>query len=564
MQPEFEGGTNVELDFEEEYRLEEPSSTPPGAEERGEPDPADGALNTLDWYMREARRFSRLSLEEEQQLGKRALAGDPDAVRRLVEANLRLAVTFARRHWTPFGSSFALVDLIQEGNLGLMRAAETYDPSKGRFSTYAAWWINQRIGRAIRLQGSLVAVPARYSGRDRTLALGATGDGEGAATAVGVAPERVRDIQRACRYPLSLDTPLRNDDGEERSLHEVFADPRPMPDEAVGAWPIDRAQLLKVIESLDEREAAVLRLRFGLDDGVELTLRETGDRLGVTHEYIRVIEAKALARLQKRLSRLAWASGEPSPPTNGHAPASEDSALITAVARVAGSKRALAQRLGVTLGTLLQMGAGRSIPECHRVELRRIVEAGAASRAAVAGAANGAKALARLTGNGHTNGYGVAEVPAPLAASGPTDGHVFPRRGGGSVRLPPAIDPVAPVRLMDATGRVLETLTPEAFQVRVGSHRCPAHNRVGCRKCAERPTSASCLDCGASVGVSGICRSCRPIAHLGGAARRRKAEERKRLAPELPEEGRRGCRENFLTVRITVPATAGRETESRF
>ena len=254
-------------------------------------------------YLKEIGQVPLLSAEEEQTLARAARAGDADARRRLSEANLRLVVSVAKRY---AGRGLPFLDLIQEGNLGLMKAAEKFEPDRGfKFSTYATWWIRQSITRAIADQGRTIRIPVhlvehinrvrktagellRKNGREPTA--------EEIAVRLVMEPDRVRELLQLAQEPVSLETPV----GEEEDAHlEDF-----IQDEEAGI-PVDEAgrqllrrELMSVLKSLTPREERVITLRFGLDDGRPRTLEELGKEFNVTRERIRQIEAKALRKLR--------------------------------------------------------------------------------------------------------------------------------------------------------------------------------------------------------------------------------------------------------------------------
>ncbi len=254
-------------------------------------------------YLKEIGQVPLLSAEEEQTLARAARAGDADARRRLSEANLRLVVSVAKRY---AGRGLPFLDLIQEGNLGLMKAAEKFEPDRGfKFSTYATWWIRQSITRAIADQGRTIRIPVhlvehinrvrktagellRKNGREPTA--------EEIAVRLEMEPDRVRELLQLAQEPVSLETPV----GEEEDAHlEDF-----IQDEEAGI-PVDEAgrqllrrELISVLKSLTPREERVITLRFGLDDGRPRTLEELGKEFNVTRERIRQIEAKALRKLR--------------------------------------------------------------------------------------------------------------------------------------------------------------------------------------------------------------------------------------------------------------------------
>ena len=254
-------------------------------------------------YLKEIGQVPLLSPEEETALAAAAHAGDPEARRRLSEANLRLVVSVAKRY---AGRGLPFLDLIQEGNLGLMKAAEKFEPQRGvRFSTYATWWIRQSITRAIADQGRTIRIPVhlvesinrvrrtagellRKNGREPTA--------EQIAAGLDMEPDRVRQLLQLAQDPISLETPV----GEEEDAHlEDFIQ------DGEAGTPVDEAgrqllhrELQRVLRSLTPREERVITLRFGLEDGRARTLEELGREFNVTRERVRQIEAKALRKLR--------------------------------------------------------------------------------------------------------------------------------------------------------------------------------------------------------------------------------------------------------------------------
>ena len=254
-------------------------------------------------YLKEIGKVPLLSAEEEIELAQRMEEGDEDAKKRLAEANLRLVVSIAKRY---VGRGMLFLDLIQEGNLGLIKAVEKFDYRKGyKFSTYATWWIRQAITRAIADQARTIRIPVHMVetinklirvSRQLLQELGREPSPEEISEAMNMPVERVREILKISQEPVSLETPI----GEEEDSHLgdfIQDDNVPVPADAA-AFTLLKEQLVEVLGTLTEREQMVLRLRFGLDDGRARTLEEVGKEFKVTRERIRQIEAKALRKLR--------------------------------------------------------------------------------------------------------------------------------------------------------------------------------------------------------------------------------------------------------------------------
>jgi len=254
-------------------------------------------------YLKEIGKISLLSLEEETELSERIAAGDELAKNTLAESNLRLVVSIAKRY---VGRGMLFLDLIQEGNIGLMKAVEKFDAGKGyKFSTYATWWIRQAITRAIADQARTIRVPvhmvetinklSRFQ-RQLTLELNREPTDEELAKKMGMPLDKVREVIKIAQDPVSLETPI----GEEDDSHlgDFVKDERSMSPEEYTIHELLKDEISDVLLTLTEREEQVLRLRFGLDDGSCKTLEEVGQMFGVTRERIRQIEAKALRKLR--------------------------------------------------------------------------------------------------------------------------------------------------------------------------------------------------------------------------------------------------------------------------
>lgn len=262
-----------------------------------------GIDDPVRMYLKEIGRVPLLSAEEEVDLAKKMENGDEEAKRRLAEANLRLVVSIAKRY---VGRGMLFLDLIQEGNLGLIKAVEKFDYKKGyKFSTYATWWIRQAITRAIADQARTIRIPVHMVetinklirvSRQLLQELGREPSPDEIAVEMDIPVERVREIMKIAQEPVSLETPI----GEEEDSHLgdfIEDEDAPAPAEAA-SFILLKEQLEEVLDTLTPREEKVLRLRFGLDDGRSRTLEEVGQEFGVTRERIRQIEAKALRKLR--------------------------------------------------------------------------------------------------------------------------------------------------------------------------------------------------------------------------------------------------------------------------
>lgn len=267
---------------------------------------ATGGISVDDpvrMYLKEIGKVDLLKGDEEIELAKRMSDGDEDAKRKLAEANLRLVVSIAKRY---VGRGMLFLDLIQEGNLGLIKAVEKFDHEKGyKFSTYATWWIRQAITRAIADQARTIRIPVHMVetinklirvSRQLLQELGRDPLPEEIAEEMGLPVEKVRDIMKISQEPVSLETPI----GEEEDSHlgDFIPDDDIPPPADSAAFTLLKEQLSDVLYTLTPREEKVLRLRFGLDDGRARTLEEVGKEFNVTRERIRQIEAKALRKLR--------------------------------------------------------------------------------------------------------------------------------------------------------------------------------------------------------------------------------------------------------------------------
>jgi RNA polymerase primary sigma factor len=282
----------LEKEDDEEFDLND-LSVPPGVK----------INDPVRMYLKEIGRVDLLSAEEEINLAKRIEDGDEEAKRRLAEANLRLVVSIAKRY---VGRGMLFLDLIQEGNMGLIKAVEKFDYNKGyKFSTYATWWIRQAITRAIADQARTIRIPVHMVETINKLIrvqrqllqdLGREPTPEEIGEDMDLTPDKVREILKIAQEPVSLETPI----GEEDDSHlgDFIEDQDATSPSEHAAYELLKEQLEDVLDTLTDREENVLRLRFGLDDGRTRTLEEVGKVFGVTRERIRQIEAKALRKLR--------------------------------------------------------------------------------------------------------------------------------------------------------------------------------------------------------------------------------------------------------------------------
>ena len=268
-------------------------------------DLTDISSDSIQMYLREIGKVSLLSSEEEMQLAKRKERGDTDATRCLIEANLRLVVSIAKKFT---GRSLTLLDLIQEGNLGLFRAVEKFDYRKGyKFSTYATWWIRQAITRALADQSRTIRIPVhmvetinKYQQIERDLIqqLGRHPLPEEIAAEMGETVEKVLHIRKISQETVSLETSVGDDDSEDSVLADFIEDDKTMTPDRMASLRLLSDHVIAILGELPPREQKILEMRFGLADGIAHTLEEVGQEFGVTRERIRQIEAKALEKIK--------------------------------------------------------------------------------------------------------------------------------------------------------------------------------------------------------------------------------------------------------------------------
>lgn len=260
--------------------------------------------DSVKMYMREIGAIPLLTFEQEKAIGERLMAGDESAKNELVEHNLRLVISVARKYIGHAGMTF--MDLVQEGNIGLMKAADKFDPSKGyKFSTYATWWIRQTIGRAVQEQSRTIRIPVHMvetaakmnkAIRKLTQELEREPQIEEIAAEMGVSADKIKFLFEANRDPLSLDN--RVNDEDDATVGDLVADhSAEMPGDSI-IKEDNKKQVIAVLDTLSEREKEVMMMRFGLEDDTPKTLEEIGKHFGVTRERIRQIETKALRKLR--------------------------------------------------------------------------------------------------------------------------------------------------------------------------------------------------------------------------------------------------------------------------
>ena len=278
------------------------------------PDPAETesnrseGLDTLKCYLREVRRSTLLTFKQEQELGKRVMAGDEQARQQMIESNLRLVISIGKRY---MNRGFPFSDIVEEGNLGLIKAVEKFNYKRGfRFSTYASWWIRQYIERAIINQGKLVRLPVhvverlnRYLGKVEQLGqtLGREPLAHEVALKMKTSEEEVLDLKQLVRTTCSLDSPM--NDRTDTFLRDVIEDPMCLSPDETAAGVRRRTDLMVWVKELPEKEQTVIVSRFGLDGDEAKTLEEIGRELGLTRERVRQIEMAALVRLRGTIER---------------------------------------------------------------------------------------------------------------------------------------------------------------------------------------------------------------------------------------------------------------------
>ncbi len=265
-------------------------------------------LDTLKSYLREVRRSTLLTFKQEQQLGKRVMAGDEDARQQMIEANLRLVISIGKRY---MNRGFPFADIVEEGNLGLIKAVEKFNYKRGfRFSTYASWWIRQFIERAIINQGKLVRLPVhvverlnRYLSKVEQLVheLGREPRSEEVAARMKTSVEEVDDLKQLVRTTSSLDSPI--SEGQDTFLRDIIEDPLCLSPADTAEGVLRRSEMMAWVKELPEKERTVILARFGLDGEESRTLEEIGREMGLTRERVRQIETAALVRLRGIIER---------------------------------------------------------------------------------------------------------------------------------------------------------------------------------------------------------------------------------------------------------------------
>ena len=299
--------------WEQNKKVEKPEKPTKGKKKKQEEtidafDLGDIYDDSIQMYLREIGKVSLLTGAEEIDLAKRVEKGDVAARKKLTEANLRLVVSIAKKY---MGRNLGLLDLIQEGNLGLFRAVEKFDWTKGyKFSTYATWWIRQAITRALADQSRTIRIPVhmvetlnKYAQAERSLVqdLGREPLPEEIAAEMGIEVEKVYHLKKISQETVSIDSPVGEDDGEDSSLGDFIVDEDTTKPNEVAGRQILKEYVGGILQDLDPREQKILKMRFGLEDGVTHTLEEVGEEFGVTRERIRQIESKALEKIREHI-----------------------------------------------------------------------------------------------------------------------------------------------------------------------------------------------------------------------------------------------------------------------
>jgi RNA polymerase nonessential primary-like sigma factor len=289
---------------DEDHEMDESDDSGRG---RAAADRSEG-LDTLKSYLREVRRSTLLTFKQEQQLGKRVMAGDEEARQQMIEANLRLVISIGKRY---MNRGFPFADIVEEGNLGLIKAVEKFNYKKGfRFSTYASWWIRQFIERAIINQGKLVRLPVhvverlnRYLSKVEQLVheLGREPTSEEVAGRMKTSLEEVEDLKQLVRTTSSLDSPI--SEGQDTFLRDIIEDPFCLSPADTAEGVLRRSEMMAWLKELPEKERTVILARFGLDGEESRTLEEIGREMGLTRERVRQIETAALVRLRGIIER---------------------------------------------------------------------------------------------------------------------------------------------------------------------------------------------------------------------------------------------------------------------
>jgi RNA polymerase primary sigma factor len=285
------------------------------AGDRDKPEDAARGRELLGLYLRDIAKVPLLTAEQEQELARRVQAGDAEAERQLTEANLRLVVRVARRY---LHRGLSLLDLIEEGNLGLLHAVTKFRPDRGtRFSTYAVWWIRQSMARALANQARMIRLPVHVElllgqhakkKAELTRDLGRAPTTAEIATALGQPLDEIEHIERMSQRPVSLDTPIGEEGGGR--IEDLVRDGEPLPGAGLGAALKAREDLAGVLRDLPNTERQVLELRFGLSGEEPRTLESIARQLGITRERVRQIEAAALARLRRLMAARGMEAGD--------------------------------------------------------------------------------------------------------------------------------------------------------------------------------------------------------------------------------------------------------------